>query len=406
MADQKKQSPPAPTLLSLKVGGIKEVKNGFIVPLIAKLFKGTSALKNVEITFKQGATEVGKAITDQTGEAVFNHIAPLSDEDKAINFRAIAETNESSENAVIPKKAEKKAKKRKGPKIMKMSRYHHFGRPGVYTVWAEVQGENGSAYKGRVVFWVRGQQHEVQADHNGYAELMLTPIVQEDEILIITASIHEEHDGIVDSAFLKLRRPRIWARGWTAEWLRSARGIAGVARWVVMLCGILFIMKIFSSDYQPVLMPKNELSEQQKRFNETFHDNQIVLPQAKTEFPGGQMMSLLFIALVIYGFSLFANLGMLRDCVITAYDNISNNFRSQVSDPLSERILEWFKLLSVSKDEKHKDKDPQESEAKVKKAGLSFSKLFASEIIAEIVGEIAVKILPAILSKTKLKNAF
>lgn len=410
MAEQKKSSPPAPTVLSLKtVGQVKETKNGFLVTLVAKLSKGTTVLKNVGVTFKQDATEIGKAFTDHAGEAVYNHLINFDQDNTVINFRAITGITESQVNVIVPKRSEKKAKKKKGPKIMRMSSYHLHGQPGVYIVWAVVQGENGSAYKGRVVFNVRGEHYEVIADHNGYAALTVNPItVLEHEVVFVTATIHEETDGIVDSADITLRRPGNWARAWTREWLETPRGYVGVARWVVMIIWIMFISHALSSEYQPVLMPiQQELSLQQKSFNEIFEDNQIVLPKAQDKFPGKSMMSLIFVTIIVYGLSAMINLRMLRDCVILAYDIFSNKFRGRVSDPLSEKILKWYKLLSLAAKEKHSEKETKEKmlEEKDDKEGLSLSQVFASGMIAEIIGQIVAIVVPVIFSKTKFKKA-
>ena len=406
MANQTKPSPPAPTVLSMKVGKIKETKNGFVVPLIAKLYKGITVLKNVEIIFKQGTTEIGKEDTDQTGEAVFNHVVSLDQEDTVINFRAIADLNESLANAVIPKKAEKTAKKKKGPKIMEMSRYAVHGQPGVYILWANVQGLNGSAYKGRVVFTVRGVQYEVIADRNGYAALTENPItVLEDEVLNITASIHEENDGIVDSAQIILRRPGFWPTRWTREWLESPRGYAGVARWVVMILLIIFTITILTSEYDSILLPiKKEISKEELLLQKIRPHEKVILPESKGEFPGGFMMFLFFLTVGVYGFSLIVNMGMLRDTVITAYDNVTNKYRGHVADPFSERVSEWFKLLSVAKEHKNEDKDSKEKEPEIraKKAGLSIAKIFASDMASQIIGDIIIRMVPAIFLKRKL----
>lgn len=406
MADQKKQGNPSPTILSLKIGEIKETKSGFVVPLIAKLFKGMFALKNVEITFKQDISEVGKAVTDQTGEAVFNHVVSLSEEDTIINFRAISEVHECSENAIIPLKKEIKNKKKKGPKIIQMSRYSQDNQPGVYTVWAQVQSENGSAYKGRVVFTIRGEHFEVICDRNGYADLVNNPVyVAENEVVEVKASINEASDGITDPTYLILRRPRIWAHGWTREWFRSARGIAGIARWAICISLIIFAIVVLFSDYDSVLMPvKKHLSEEQKLLEKISFDEKIILPESKGEFPGGMLMTLLFVTIIVYGSSLALNLGMLRDSVVSTFDKISNKFRSRASDPLSEIILEWAKVLFTSKrKESNESEGKDETRSKFSSKGASFSGIFASGILAEIVGELIIKLVPAIFLKTKLK---
>lgn len=98
-----KQKTYLPIDLVLSVGNIVQAKNGFLVPLTAKLTRGGKPLSNTVVNFKQDNTILGNSKTDTHGEAHLHGLVPLLQQNSILEFRALYNNFSDTETVHVPK---------------------------------------------------------------------------------------------------------------------------------------------------------------------------------------------------------------------------------------------------------------------------------------------------------------
>lgn len=377
MAKNQQKQIKVPSIV-LTIESINPSSTGFLVNLRAQLIEGLNPIVGAAISFYHEGINIGSGVTDLQGNAVCSHALPLISEDTIVLYEAANGLLRDKDSKIVPKIKKPESTSRDAKRI-RLS-YSATQTPGVFRVHAHIVSSGGARTTGEIVFHVGGIKHTAPTDQNGYAEVPSLVVVAIDEVVTVTATINQDTGGVEGTASIDLKNPGPVPEAHTWEWFASFRGVAGICRWAMMLFTIILLSVIIFNNYDPILMPHHsELSVQQQMENEII-DQPIELPKSQGIFPTNTVLWCIFLWWAVLVFSLIVNLRKINNAFYNVFNKLSNQLKGNVADPWSERIFNFYKVVSEAHSKNEEEKEEYE------KSGPNFSKFIASGIVAEVIG--------------------
>ncbi len=379
-------------VIDFTLGGlIKRVGNGFVVPLSIIVKRGNNPLSNRTVNLTEGNNFIANVTTNSFGEAKYDYVNVLDRAGCAYEIRALCSGKVEKLTIILPELTTK-PKKDKNPEQMYLTRTHD--QAGTFNLMSRVLMKKGiSSNKANVVFRLENSPvlNTVSTDASGYAAFLVPTVLNPGESLKAFSTVN----GIGEEAKIVLRRAPNFPRRFSSEWWHSLFGISAIARWVIYLFWIVMIVLFLTVEWQP-LLTKNptKLSQQQELFNKGVGSEwqYTVKDDNGQEFPGNLCLIMLGVSTIVMVGSVVIHRKRIIFALLTQWDKISAKWLGHAIDPMSERVLEWLKVLSVVKNDKNadgvvdeKDKDTIEKPETTGHHKPMFWKLFSSDLLSELV---------------------
>ncbi|WKZ25089.1 MAG: hypothetical protein QY321_01505 [Patescibacteria group bacterium] len=213
----KRNQPPVPVIEG-RVVSVNFNNNIIQVVIDAVVKAGRNPIRNQDVAFRMGTSNLGSKPTDQYGLVSFVHDLPESYAGTAVEFNLHLISGGGNFSTVVSlppltKKEKVKTKTNLDPNRIEL-RSHINENSGLAHVDVRVIGQRGESLVRNVNIFFEGQNHVIRTDREGHCIFQIPRFLNAGEDVLLAVTV----DGIAKECVIRLLNPDPQAGTWREFW--------------------------------------------------------------------------------------------------------------------------------------------------------------------------------------------